>query len=45
MIGPLGLRLSAEKSRVCHLALLTELTADFRQVVGGARWRPASVLA
>jgi hypothetical protein len=44
VIAPLGLRLSVEKTQVCHLALLTELTADFRQVVGGARKEPASLL-
>jgi hypothetical protein len=45
VLSPLGLRLSETKTRVCHLALLTELTTAFGQAVGGAARVPASLPA
>ena len=35
VLVPLGLRLSEAKTRIVHMALLTELTTEFRQVVDG----------
>jgi RNA-directed DNA polymerase len=45
VLSTVGLRLSMEKTLITHIALLTELTGRFGQVVGGARRRPASLLA
>jgi RNA-directed DNA polymerase len=45
VLAPLGLRLSPEKTRVTHVALLTELTAEFRQVVDGVGRVTASLSA
>ena len=43
VLVPLGLRLALEKTRTVHLALLTELTAEFWQVVDGVGRVPASL--
>jgi retron-type reverse transcriptase len=45
VLAPLGLRLSQTKTKVVHMALLTELTQRFGQVARGLWWRPASLLA
>lgn len=45
VLAPLGLRLSPEKTRVVHIALLTELTTVFEQAVGGVGRVSASVPA
>lgn len=45
VLSTLGLRLSQEKTLITHIALLTELTAEFRQVVGGASDEVASLPA
>jgi hypothetical protein len=42
---PLGLRLAPEKTRTVHIALLTELTMEFQQAVGGVMGVTASLPA
>jgi RNA-directed DNA polymerase len=42
-LTPRGLVFNEDKTKIVHLALLTELTAGFEQVVDGARRTPASV--
>ena len=43
VLAPLGLRLAPEKTRVVHIALLTELTMEFPQAVDGVEEAPASL--
>jgi hypothetical protein len=45
VLSTIGLRLSPEKTLITHIALLTELTAEFRQVVGGVSDEVASLPA
>jgi RNA-directed DNA polymerase len=45
VLSPMGLRLSPDKTLITHIALLTELTAEFRQVVWGAGRVSASLPA
>ena len=45
VLSTMGLRLSPEKTLITHIALLTELTTEFRQVVDGLGRVPASVPA
>jgi RNA-directed DNA polymerase len=45
VLAPLGLRLAPDKTRTVHLALLTELTTEFRQAVGGVMGVTASLPA
>jgi len=42
--GQLGLRIHPEKTRIVHVALLTELTTEFRQVVDGVGGCPLACL-
>ena len=44
-LSPRGLAFNEDKTRVVNLALLTELTAEFRQVVGGVSEKVASLPA
>ena len=44
-LAPRGLVFNETKTRITHFALLTELTAEFRQVVGGASDEVASLPA
>jgi hypothetical protein len=45
VLASLGLRLAPEKTGVAHIVLLTELTAEFWQVVCGAGRVPANLPA
>jgi RNA-directed DNA polymerase len=44
-LAPRGLAFNEDKTAIVHLALLTELTMKFPQVVGGAERMPANVPA
>ena len=45
VLSLMGLRLSADKILITHVALLTELTTEFQQAVGGVMGVTASLPA